>query len=108
MGRRRYGTGSLHQRGDTGRWVGRLPDGRGGYRYFTGTDREEVRRRLDEARRERDRRTSSTPRGGLRVRDLMDRYAAQQEVTAMGARFNAEQAEKRARTTSLQGRYWTK
>jgi integrase len=71
---RKYGTGSLYRRSDNGRWVGRLPDGRGGYRYFTGTDREDVRKRMDEARRARDRKTSSTPRGGERVRDLVVRY----------------------------------
>lgn len=72
---RKYGTGSLHQRSDNGRWVGRLPDGRGGHRYVTGTDRDEVRRRLEEMRRERDRMTSVT-RGGERLRDVVLRYQA--------------------------------
>lgn len=74
MARRRYATGALYQRQSDGRWIGRLPDGRGGYGYFTGTDRDEVRRRLDEARRQRDRTTSATPRGGERVRDVIARY----------------------------------
>jgi integrase len=75
---RKYGTGSLHQRQSDGRWIGRLPDGRGGYRYVTGTDKEDVRKRLDEARRARDRMTSGSPshRGGERLRDLVARYQA--------------------------------
>ena len=74
---RKYGTGSLYQRRSDGRWIGRLPDGRGGYEYTTGVERDEVRRRLDEMRKERDRRTSGTrPRGGERVRDLIARYQA--------------------------------
>ena len=64
MTRRQYGHGSLYQRGSDGRWIARLPDGRGGYRYLSGTDREDVRRRLEEARRERDRTRSASPRGG--------------------------------------------
>lgn len=77
MARRKYGHGTIFQRGDSGRWVGRLPDGRGGHRYVTGTDREDVRRRLEEARRERDRMTSATPsRGGVRLRDLVMQYQA--------------------------------
>lgn len=75
MARRKYGHGTIFQRGDSGRWVGRLPDGRGGHRYVTGTDREDVRRRLEEARRERDRTTSAT-RGGARLRDLVMAYQA--------------------------------
>lgn len=71
---RRYGTGSLYQRAD-GRWIGRLADGRGGHLHVTGTDREDVRKRLDEARRSRDRTaTRSTGRGGERVSELMTRY----------------------------------
>lgn len=74
---RKYGTGSLYQRQSDGRWIGRLPDGRGGYRYVSRVDREETRRLLDEMRRERDRKTSATPsRGGERVRDLVARYQA--------------------------------
>lgn len=70
---RKYGSGSLYQRSD-GRWIGRLPDGRGGHTYRTGTDRDDVARRLEEARRERDRKTSGTSRGGERVRELVARY----------------------------------
>jgi integrase len=69
---RKYGTGACYQNGN--RWIGRLPDGRGGHRYFTGPDQADVVRRMDEARRSRDRTTSSSPRGGERLRDLMDRY----------------------------------
>lgn len=76
---RKYGTGSLHQRSSDGRWIGRLPDGRGGHRYVTGTDPDDVRRRLDELRRERDRTTSATPRGGERLRDLIARYQSDVE-----------------------------
>ena len=74
---RKYGTGALYQRKSDDRWIGRLPDGRGGYRYLTGTDEGDVRRRLDEARRERDRTISASPRGGERVRDLVTRYQAE-------------------------------
>lgn len=70
---RRHGTGSLYQRRD-GRWIGRLPDGRGGHVHFTGTDPDDVERRMDAARRERDRTTSSGVRGAERLRDLADRY----------------------------------
>lgn len=70
---RRHGTGSLYQRRD-GRWIGRLPDGRGGHRHFTGTDPDDVERRMDAARRERDRTISSGVRGAERLRDLSDRY----------------------------------
>jgi integrase len=69
---RKYGTGACYQNGN--RWIGRLPNGRGGHRYFTGPDQADVVRRMDEARRSRDRTTSSSPRGGERLRDLMDRY----------------------------------
>jgi integrase len=69
---RKYGTGACYQNGN--RWIGRLPDGRGGHRYFTGPDQADVVRRMDEARRSRDRTTSSSPRGGERLSALMDRY----------------------------------
>jgi integrase len=69
---RKYGTGACYQNGN--RWIGRLPDGRGGHRYFTGPDQADVVRRMDEARRSRDRTTSSSARGSERLRDLMDRY----------------------------------
>jgi integrase len=73
---RKYGSGALYQRQSDGRWIGRLPDGRGGYRYVSRVDREETRRLLDEMRRERDRSLSAsgTRRGGERLRDLLDRY----------------------------------
>ena len=70
---RQYGHGSLYQRQD-GRWIGRLPDGRGGHRYVTGTDRDDVERRLEAARKERDRTRSGSGRGGERLRDLFRRY----------------------------------
>ena len=73
---RKYGHGALYRRASDGRWIARLPDGRGGYRYATGTDEDQVRRRLEEMRRERDRTTSATPRGGERLRDLVTRYQA--------------------------------
>lgn len=71
---RKYGHGSLYQRQSDGRWIGRLPDGRGGHRYLTGTDRDDVARRLETARKDRDRMTSGSPRGGERLRDLASRY----------------------------------
>lgn len=74
MTTRKYGSGALFQRQTDLRWIGRLPDGRGGHRHFTGTDRDDVERRLEAARRERDRTISHSPRGGERLRDLMDRY----------------------------------
>ena len=77
---RKYGTGSLHQRASDGRWIGRLPDGRGGHRYVTGTDEDTVRRRLDEMRRERDRTTSGTRRGGQRLRELVMRWQATVDI----------------------------
>lgn len=49
---RKYRTGGLHQRSSDGRWIGSVPDGHGGVsRYVTGTNREDVERRLNEARR---------------------------------------------------------
>lgn len=49
---RGYRTGGLHQRKSDGRWIGSVPDGHGGVaRYVTGTNREDVERRLNEARR---------------------------------------------------------
>lgn len=70
----RYGEGTLFQRSN-GRWEGRLPDGHGGYRTVTGTDRDEVRARLRQLRRERDaRRRDSERRGGERLRDFLPRW----------------------------------
>lgn len=80
MTKRKYGHGSLYQRQSDGRWIGRLPDGRGGYRYTTGTDEDQVRRRLEEMRRERDRTTSGTRRGGERLRDMIARWQATVDV----------------------------
>lgn len=74
--KRKYGQGSLYPRSSDGRWIARLPDGRGGYRYATGTDEDAVRRRLEEMRRERDRTTSATHRGSERLRDVVTRYQA--------------------------------
>lgn len=72
-----YGQGSLFRRASDGRWVGRLPDGRGGYRSVTGTDRDEVSRRLRDMRKQRDRMTSSSRRrGGERLRDFLERWLA--------------------------------
>lgn len=70
----RYGEGTLFQRAN-GRWEGRLPDGHGGYRSVSGTDRDEVRARLRRLRRERDeKRRDSTRRGGERLRDFLPRW----------------------------------
>lgn len=81
MARRKYGHGTIYVRASDLRLIGRLPDGRGGYRYVTRPrdtpeHREEVRRELDAMRRERDRSlsASATRRGGERVRDLLRRY----------------------------------
>lgn len=83
MARRKYGHGTVYQRRSDGRLIGRLPDGRGGYRYVsrpvdTPETRQEVRRELDAMRRERDRsqRSTGTARGGERLRDAVDRYLA--------------------------------
>ena len=70
----RYGDGSLYRRSDNGRWVGSLGDGRGGRRTVTGVDRDDVRRRLAAMRRERDRTTSPSRRGGERLRELLPRW----------------------------------
>lgn len=57
---RKYRTGSLYQRSSDGRWIGAVPDGHGGVlRYVTGTSRDSVERRLNEARRNT---TSRRPR----------------------------------------------
>lgn len=73
---RKYNTGALYQRTSDGRWIGRLPDGRGGYRYVSRMDRDEAERLLEEMRRERDRKTSGTQRGGERLHELVARYQA--------------------------------
>ena len=73
---RKRGTGSLFRRQSDGRWIGRLPDGRGGHTHVTGTDPEDVRRRLEEARRKRDRRGSASSPGGERTGELILRYLA--------------------------------
>lgn len=70
----RYGDGTLFQRAN-GRWEGRLPDGHGGYRSVSGTDKDEVRARLRRLRQERDgKRRDSTRRGGERLRDFLPRW----------------------------------
>lgn len=46
MPRRAWGTGSLYQRKSDGRWIGSVPDGRGGRRYVTHADKRVVERRL--------------------------------------------------------------
>lgn len=57
---RKYRTGALYQRKSDGRWIGAVPDGHGGVaRYVTGTSRDAVEKRLNEARRS----TTSRPRG---------------------------------------------
>jgi integrase len=77
---RKHGHGTIYQRSSDGRIIGRLPDGRGGHRYVSRPDRpgarEEVRRELDAMRRERDRRSSATVRGGERVRDVTATFLA--------------------------------
>ncbi len=74
----KYGQGSLFQRASDGRWIGRLPDGRGGYRHATGMDRDDVQRRLRDMRKEQARTTSaSRPRGGERLRDYLPRWLAE-------------------------------
>lgn len=56
---RKYRTGGLHQRASDGRWIGSVPDGHGGVaRYVTGTNKDAVEKRLNEARRT----TTSRPR----------------------------------------------
>lgn len=70
----RYGEGTLFQRAN-GRWEGRLPDGHGGYRSVTGTDKDEVRARLRQLRRERDvKRRDSERRGGERLGSFLARW----------------------------------
>ena len=86
-----YGDGNVYRRGD--RWEARIPDGRGGYRTRSGTDEHEVRAWWREARRQRDRTTSSPRRGGERVRDYL-------------ARWLAETAPKRLRPRTLAGHAW--
>lgn len=57
---RKYRTGALYQRRSDGRWIGAVPDGHGGVaRYVTGTSKDAVEKRLNEARRS----TTSLPRG---------------------------------------------
>lgn len=70
----RYGQGTLFQRAN-GRWEGRLPDGKGGYKVVSGMDEGEVRDRLRALRQERDATpATSSRRGGERVRDLLTRW----------------------------------
>lgn len=71
---KRYGQGSLFQRQSDGRWVGRITDSRGIPHHVTGTDRDTVRKRLADLRRQLVPTTSASRRGGERVAEYLDRW----------------------------------
>jgi len=69
---REYGTGTVYQRKSDGRWIGSLPDGRGGRsRYVTGTSEEAVKSKLRALARSS---TSDRRPRGERVETFMERW----------------------------------
>lgn len=80
--RRRYRSGGLHQRASDGRWIGSIPDGKGGVlRYVTGTNRETVEARMREAAK-----SSTSPRrtraGDERLDVYLERWLASRTTLA--------------------------
>lgn len=72
---RPYRSGGLHQRKSDGRWIGEVPDGHGGVlRYVTGTDRDEVQRRLDEAVASRSTTSRRSPSDAETVAQYLERW----------------------------------
>jgi len=77
MSRTSYGQGSIYQRSRDGRWIGRLPDGRGGHRYVNRATEAEARKALRELRKELEpARSSTSRRGGERVDAYLARWLA--------------------------------
>lgn len=73
MARRAWGTGALYKRKRDGRWVGRVPVS-DGHRFVTGTDRDEVSKRLTALRREV--RSSTSPATDETLAEWLDRWLA--------------------------------
>lgn len=81
----RYGQGGVYRRAD-GRWMARVPNGRGGYHSATGTDEGEVRRRYREMLREARTTSRQRRRGGERLDDYLSRWLDDTATTRLRPR----------------------
>jgi integrase len=74
--RRPWGAGTLYQRSSDGRWVGAIRLRAGGRRYVTGTDRNEVERRLKVLERSSISHRSTSPTVSAWLARWLNDYAA--------------------------------